>query len=347
MKLQPGNLCIIGFAGPTDVATHLRNAGTRLALEPRFLDMSSAYEGSTVRRKIDWWFRDRRPRRLQEFSSSVKNQCRQNPPSLILTTGFAPVTADTVGALRSLGSTLINYLTDDPWTSPHRSKWFLEALTQYDFVFTPRRSNLDDLNAVGCRNVMYLPFAYAPEIHYPEDLGESQQASTGSADVLFIGGADRDRVPFLAPLAEAGYNVALYGRYWDRFRSTRPLARGMVDEAAARQVVANTKIAPCLVRRSNRDGHSMRTFELSAMKACMAVEDTEEHRSIFGEEGDAVFYFRDPEGLLARVDQLIANDDERKRLADRVHSLITTGSNTYEDRLKTMIGAAGSAEHRS
>ena len=97
-----------------------------------------------------------------------------------------------------------------------------------------------------------------------------------------MGGADRDRVPFIAALGAAGFSIALYGDHWDRFPETKPYDRGYADPQTLRQATAAAKIALCLVRRANRDGHVMRSFEIPAIGACMLVEDTEEHREIFG-----------------------------------------------------------------
>jgi len=91
------------------------------------------------------------------------------------------------------------------------------------------------------------------------------------------------------------------------------------------------------VRRSNRDGHCMRTFELPAMRTCMVVEDTEEHREIFGPDGECVTYFQSPEELLAAVRRLLADDEARTRLADACHKRICGGRNTYRDRLVQML----------
>ena len=51
------------------------------------------------------------------------------------------------------------------------------------------------------------------------------------------------------------------------------------------------KVNLCLVRRAKRDGHVMRSFEIAAVGGCMLAQDTDEHREIFGPEGEAVRLF--------------------------------------------------------
>jgi spore maturation protein CgeB len=70
----------------------------------------------------------------------------------------------------------------------------------------------------------------------------------------------------------------------------------------------------------------------------MLVEDTTEHREIFGEELRAVAYFKSKDEMLNKLRWLLSNSGERERMADAAHRLVTQGRNTYEDRLLTMIG---------
>src|SRR5690606_33955463 len=97
------------------------------------------------------------------------------------------------------------------------------------------------------------------------------------------------------------------------------------------------KVALCLVRRANRDGHVMRSFEIPAIGACMLTEDTQEHREIFGEEGNAVVYFRSCDEMIEKLDWLLNHVSERQRLAKTAHELIVNGHHAYKDRLVSML----------
>ncbi|MFN7918893.1 MAG: glycosyltransferase [Bryobacteraceae bacterium] len=219
-------------------------------------------------------------------------------------------------------------MTDDPWNRAHRAAWFLEALREYDHVFSPRRANLDDLRGATSGHVEYLPFAYDPALFF-EPRGRADHGD----DVIFAGGGDADRVPYIAALSKAGFRVGLYGGYWDRYPETRGLTRGMVDPAQLREVIASAKIALCLVRKANRDGHCMRTFEVPAVGACMLVEDTDEHRELLGPDMAAVAYFRSLDEMVVRAAHLIGNYALRARLAAASKALVASGRHTYKDRL--------------
>jgi spore maturation protein CgeB len=181
-------------------------------------------------------------------------------------------------------------------------------------------------------------------VHFPQPPA-GPDAARFAADVVFVGGADRDRVPVMSALSRAGFRLALWGGYWQRHRETRPHARGHADPPTVRQAIAGARVGLCLVRRANRDGHAMRSYEVPAMGGCMLVEDTDEHRAIFGEDGQAVVYFQSLESIIDRLRWLLAHDAERQRLAMAAHRLIVDGHNTYGDRLRVMLGAEARAEN--
>ncbi len=329
-------IALVAEFGPTAVGTHFASAAHRLGHEAVSLDYSPAYAGALPVQKVNWWLRGKRPPRLSDFSERVLAECRKTRPDVVIATGFAPLTDNAVASIRSLGMTTAIYLTDDPWNPRRRSPWFIRALPRYDYVFSTRKSNLVDLSRIGCTGVRHLPFAYAPEIHFPESPTD-EAAGKFDVDVAFVGGADRDRLPYMEALIKASFDVALYGGYWGRHRITRPFARGHVDVQTARRAIGGARVAPCLVRRANRDGSSMRSFEVPAMGGCPVVEDTAEHRELFGPEGDSVLYFETPADLVERVRFLIDHPNERGRLTLSAHSLITDNGHSYADRLEAIL----------
>ncbi|MCI0363854.1 MAG: glycosyltransferase, partial [Phycisphaerales bacterium] len=219
---------------------------------------------------------------------------------MLLAVGIAPLIRRDLERIAHLGIARVNFLTDDPWNPAHRAPWFLNALPEYDWFFSPRTANIEDLTRAGCRNVNRLRFAYAPEIHFPEEPAPNERAQF-EGDVMLAGGADSDRLPSARALIKAGFKVALYGGYWDRHADLRPFARGHADPAILRKATAASKVVLGLVRRANRDGHAMRTFEVPAMKGCLLLEDTDDHRTLFGADGEAVVYFKTIDDMVART----------------------------------------------
>lgn len=339
------SVLLVGNPEPTHIGGHLLAGARRAGVAMRLCDARDAFQGPSWRRHVAWWVRGHRPANLLEFGRTVVAAARARPPGLLLATGLAPLDRRALDAVGELGVVRVNFLTDDPWNPAHRAPWFIDALARYDHVFSPRRANLDDLEALAGPVVSYLPFAYNPDEHYPAGALDAADRGRYDADVAFAGGADADRVDFMTTLADAGLSLGLYGGYWDCHAATRAAARGHVDADGLRKAIAGARVALCLVRRANRDGHAMRTYEVAAMGGCMLVERTADHEALFGPDGEAVRYFSTPAEAAVRARALLADSGERARLARAVRQLVTAGAHTYADRLATMLArAAGDAD---
>ena len=332
--IERTGVLIVGNPESHHVGAHLLRAARGLGWEAELLDSRVAYAGPRWYRALLWRLAARRPARLEAFSAQMVAACHSGRWSHLLTTGLAPLRARELRQVCDIGVVRLNFLTDDPWNPAHRAPWFLEALRGYDRVFNPRRGNLADLQAHGCKGVRYLAFGYDPELHAPK---ADASVAEREVDVLFAGGADADRVPYVRALVGAGMRMALYGGYWDRHADLTSHWRGHADLATLCRVTPAAKLVLCLVRRANRDGHAMRTFEVPAMGGCMLVEDTEEHREILGADGECAVFFRSEQELVAKARWLLAHPEERNRLSRAAHLRVTRGQNTYLDRLRTML----------
>ena len=332
---QAERLLLVGNPAIVHIGAHLYHAAESLGLNTILCDVREAFAGPPWLARFNWRVLGRRPTGLRAFSARVVQACRDFQPQWLVATGIAPLDKPALEEIGRLGVLRLNYLTDDPWNPTHRAPWFLDSLALYDAIFSPRGANLDDLERAGCPRVRYLPFAYAPEVHFPEAAPIAQESQV--PDIAFVGGGDQDRIPYVKALIDSGESVGLFGGYWERFRETRRCARGHASLAAVRWITGNAGVSLCLVRRANRDGHVMRSFEIPAMRGCMLAEDTDEHRAFFGADDQAVLYFRTPAEMVDKARWLLARPGERLRLADACHSLIRGGANTYADRLSAML----------
>jgi hypothetical protein len=335
LELSSKRLVIVGYPEVNHIGSRLLLAAEQLGLDVRLCDANQAAGSSRFLQRINWRLRGHRPTHLTSFGNEVVETCREFAPDTLLVTGITPPNAEALQIIRQMGIRCINYLTDDPWNRVHWAPWFFKALPLYSVVFSPRRANINDLLAI-VPQVEYLPFAYDPALQYleapPPELRPKMEC-----DVLFYGGADRDRIPYIEALIDAGTNVHLYGGYWQKFPKTAAAWQGMADYQTLRWAVSAARLTLCLVRRANRDGHVMRSFEAPAMGACMLAEATEEHHEIFGAEGEAVAYFRTKEDLVSQAQALVKNESLREIFARNAHKRITQAPNTYQDRLRTML----------
>ena len=329
-------LLIVGGVGGTNVGESFFHAARARGLEARIVDSTAAYRGSRPLRFLAWYLAGHRPAALSAFSRDVEEAAKSHRATIVVTTGLAPVTAATLRDLGKRGIVRVNFLTDDPFNPNHAAPWFEEALPQYDFVFSPRKAGMPEIAKAGCPDVRYLPFGYDERHFFPDPQAPREMAS----DLFFAGNGDADRARYIAPLLDAGIDVRLYGDYWPRYLGVRGVSHGHAGPDVVRHGLNTTKVGLCLVRRANRDGNSMRTFEVPAAGACPLMEDTQDHREIFGPEGHAVLYFSTPQEAVAKTQALLRDDALQSKLAREAHKLIRAGGHTYGDRLDAMLRAA-------
>jgi hypothetical protein len=330
-------LALLGTLDGTHIGGSFARGAARLGIESIVFDAEQAAAGPRLLRSLFWHLGDRRPLHLDRFSNELVETCARAKPNILIATGMAPLTEAALRKLRQWGIVSVNYSTDDPWNPAVRSKWHLRALPSYDFVFSPRQSNLNDFRRLGCAKVHYLSFGYDDSLFSSTEYFGDFHAH----DVLFVGGADPDRVAFMTEFVRYGPLVKVAGGYWERYPAFRAHALGLKPPSIIRGLTAAAKVNLCLVRRANRDGHVMRSFEIAAIGGCMLVEDTEEHRSIFGNDGDSVRYFRTPEQAATLARFLMDHPAERARLAASVRDRVCRHAHTYRDRLRTMLDIAG------
>jgi spore maturation protein CgeB len=303
-----------------------------------FCDVKIAASAFPILNKL-WWKFDRLLPHADKLEAAVIAAVAGLPSPLVLTTGLASIREAALKACRDRGATLAHFSSDDPWNPGVAARWHFDALRQYDVVFTPRRSNLGDFARLGVREARWLPFGYDADLLS----GEPDRTVQEAADVLFVGGADKDRVDFFDRFCATGLQVKVVGGYWQKFRNMHRCDLGQRSPAEVAALTRASKISIILVRRANRDGHTMRSFEAGAIGGCLLVEDTNEHRYIFGVNDETVRYFTSPEDAADIARALLADSASRARLAAAVRQRVTGNANTYADRLREMIEIADSA----
>jgi len=174
-------------------------------------------------------------------------------------------------------------------------------------------------------------------MYYPEQPLTDEEQARFRSDVAFIGGADADRYPFFEALVNAipGLDLHLYGGYWDRHPRLKKYHRGFATGRDYRLVIAGTKIAPCLVRRANRDGHVMRTFEVPACGGFMLHERTPELLEFY-EEGKEVACFGSAQELAEKIQYYLAHPQEREAIA-RSGRARCVPAHSYDNRIQEIL----------
>jgi spore maturation protein CgeB len=326
-------ILVLGNTGHTHLGESFHRAASALGLDARLLAINALPQPTIVDRLSQKVGIPVIPSRAGHIANALRKMPDDWLPDVVLITGTIPIQAATIADLKERGSIVCNFMTDDPWNPGIRKRWLFASLQAYDAVFTPRRANLGDLAALGVPQVEYLPFGYDEKHFHCDDI----RVDSSTTDVLLVGGADEDRLPFARELLDHDMKFRVYGAYWNRMLRGHASALGIGDVAAISRATNEAKVSLCLVRRANRDGHVMRSYEIPASGGCMLAEDTEDHRNMFGSEGECVLYFTDPADALAKARTLCADVGLRRSLARAARQRITNGANTYTDRLRTIV----------
>jgi spore maturation protein CgeB len=283
----------------------------------------------------------RRPATAWELNARLMEAAQSSRPDVVIVSKGAYVFPKTLRRLKALGAVVVNYATDDPFNERNADGWLRASIPEYDLYACTKRAIMADVRAAGCRQTAFVRFACNPDLHFPEHAATSAEREAFSADVAFVGTADRDRWPHLdALLSVPGLRLALYGSNWHRQPERfRRLARGMAVGRDYRLALSGAKIALGLLRSENRDAHTMRSFEIPACAGFLCAQRTAEHEELLRDGHEAVF-FDDPDDLRSKVIKYLREDDARLAIATAGRRAISEGAHTYADRILEMVNLA-------
>jgi hypothetical protein len=283
----------------------------------------------------------RRPATAWELNARLLETAESCRPAVVIVSKGAYVFPKTLRRLKTLGARVVNYATDDPFNERNADGWLRASIPEYDLYACTKRAIMADVAAAGCDRTAFVRFAYNPDLHFPERAASTAEDEKFSADVAFVGTADRDRWPYLdALLSVPRLRLALYGSNWQRQPERfRRLARGMAVGRDYRLALSGAKIALGLLRTENRDGHTMRSFEIPACGAFLCAQRTSEHEEILRDNREAVF-FDDPDDLKQKITRYLDDKDARVRISGAGLRAVAEGAHTYADRIVEMVTLA-------
>jgi hypothetical protein len=223
--------------------------------------------------------------------------------------------------LRTLSVPIINYTIDDPFGGRDglRFRLYLKALRHYDLVAAVRDVNVSEARDAGARNVIMV-FMSADEIaRCPLALAPDERQHYAS-EVAFVGTWMPERGPFIAELVRLGVPISIWGDRWHKAREWPILksywrGTGLYDERYAK-IILSAKVVLGLLSKDNRDLHTTRSMEIPAMGAVLCAERTSEHRALYEDGVEAVFWST-PEECAAACRRLLSDETYRQSVARR------------------------------
>jgi len=328
---------LIGNGEFFHVGAFFKRSLAGLGYECTLINEQDYFRFGSLRERILFRLLGKRSANYIRFNRDVLSACASKPEVILVIKG-GWLLLKTVQEIKALYKpVLINYATDDPFNRNVSTSDIVHSIPFYDFYITTKQRTISDISTAGGKNVVFIPFGYEPLLHFPEKPSSADEISRFSSEVCFIGAADKDRISlFSKMLSEKPVQLHLYGGYWERYPRFRQFYRGMALGREYRLATSAAKISLGLVRHANRDGHSMRTFEIPACGGFLLAERTEEHLDLFEEDKEAVFFSSDEE-LLDKITFYLANDRSREAIRLAGLKRARTSAYTYTDRLREIL----------
>ena len=179
---------------------------------------------------------------------------------------------------------------DDMFARHNQSLWFRRALPLYDVVFTHKSYNAHpgELPSLGARRVVMVDKCFHRNLHRPVEVTSTDRGVLGGG-VGFVGTFESERAETMLALARAGIPVRVWGSHWEAWRNRHPNLRvegRALDGEEYVRAIASTDVNLGFLRKQNRDLQTGRSVEIPACGGFMLAERTDEHLSLFFEEGD-------------------------------------------------------------
>lgn len=219
-------------------------------------------------------------------------------------------------------ATIVSYSPDNMALRHNQTQQYRECIPLYDYIITTKSYILDDMKNLGARNVIFVNNAYEDKFHHIFELTDEDYKRL-SADVGFVGSYEEDRCKTMLYLADHGIKVTVWGsgREWLKYKNYCKnfilKYGGLFSEDYSKSFRA-IKISLCFLKKMNYDQQTQRTVEIPACGGFMIAERTAEHKELFEEDKEAVF-FSSNEELLEKCKYYLEHEDEREVIAEAGH----------------------------
>jgi hypothetical protein len=285
-----------------------------------------------------------RPITVREFNRILVNQVKVSKPDLFLVFKGPFVTADALRAIKESGTVCYCYYPDISTTN--HGPYLPIALPEYDWIFTTKSFGARDLQRLyGIERVSYLPHAFDPMVHNPQELSSKDIAEYG-CEVSFIGGWSRKKQRILEDLVmrRPELRLRVWGPRWENLPRSSTLKRFVAFRAitgiAYATAISCSKVNLGLLDEGppealSGDRITSRTFHIPACGGLLLHERTDDLLQIFTEGVNCVCFDGSDE-LASQVDTLLNDQSTRLRIAAAGYKLVIDG-HSWDHRVCTIL----------
>ena len=254
--------------------------------------------------------------------------------------------ASSVQMLSAAGLSTVLFNHDDPAGKRDGKRFgsLLPAIASYDVCAVVRQQNIQEYEALGARTVQRVWMSYDEIAHAPYD-DPAGIPENFRSEVAFIGtwmrGEGRDQ--FVLDLIRRGIPVSIWGQRWEKsplwthlqafYRGTNLCGR---DYVAA---IGGAKVCLGMLSKGNRDLHTTRTMEIPYAGGVLCAERTSEHRELYEEGVEAVFW-SDADECARQCRRLLDENAWRESVRRAGMERVRASGRGHEDVCRVIVEAA-------
>lgn len=268
--------------------------------------------------------------------------CRLRPDIVFLFRGDQVFPA-TLRAVRSLGSKIVGWQNDNPYSPRHPSyvwRHFRRGVRHYDHLYAYRPANVTDFLEHGCPSASLLRSFYLRELNHRIQPVEDQRFA---CDVTFIGHWEPDgREAYVRRLLEQDdLDFRLRGTLWERSRIVDAILAkqgtipGPVYKSDYNLALNSAKVALVFLSKLNQDTYTRRCFEITACGTFMLSEYSDDLASLFT-PGVEAEYFRSADECLEKARFYARAHAERERIATAGYARVQRDGHEALDRARSV-----------
>jgi hypothetical protein len=272
--------------------------------------------------------------RQRDLNAAIR---RISPDAIIVVKGVG-ILGTTIRRWKRAGMRVVNLFPDNPFDAMGATPFgptLLDQLRACDRVFVHDRFAAGQLCQLGVR-AEFIAFARDPALH---DRSMVDGTASNHPKIAFVGNPDPERVAYLRAIADL--DLGLWGNWeWAQLRRGDPLA-GCVKGAELMGQHMTTCLGAAqlsinILRRSQKTGHNMRTFESPASGTCTVSERSNAVLELM-KDGVEVSTFASPQELRQICLRLLADGPLRAGVGEAGWRRVE--GETYERRAAQLLEA--------
>ncbi|RBI68999.1 hypothetical protein DQW77_16110 [Roseovarius sp. TE539] len=309
----------------------------RAVSEQEFLPSWRSWPLRLVRRVL-------RERIVEDYNQALLREARMLRPDLLFVFKGALVKAETLRAVRDMGTICIQFYPDTGFRAQSPQLW--DAIPEYDWFFSTKLDHVEGLRAShGYHRVSFLPHGFDPETHRPIEASARDIADYG-CDVSFIGSISKKKRAAMEELLQrAGeLDIAIWGppTWREQGGAVAQAYRGSpVLGLEYAKAISLSKINLGLMFEGSSDGArpdvlTARTFEIPGAGGFMLHERTDEAAEHFEDCTECVL-FSDHDEMIDKIHYYLAHDDERRAIAAAGRQRCLDSGYSTDDRARVII----------